>query len=491
MESFNHRQRLALVDRTLGSRSVDTGDTLTSFHHRILNGSVGLRSIHLLVSQGVFAIGLAAVLWVMNWPLALGLLAVASIAAVPMRMVNRLVRITAARQVSTFSTLMARLGNVFRNLSLIRAYNLQDRERIQFERHLRAYFGDIDRWLHAEGVMNALGAVLVLAGIVVIAVAQTTRFALDTALVVPFLYLFVRFAQQMGGFAGSLGRLTHTLPDLCFTFESWTKSGERGWTQTPAAAEALEPAETPFGWEIRDVTFGYAGQAPLFAGLNFQVVPGSLVHVSGPSGSGKTSLVALLMGEAVPASGTIELTAGGRWSPIGTSRSHLCAHLGYASAESYLFAGTLLRQCDLRAGVASRRGFPVANDDPCRVRVHRGFQRSVRASHRRARSGNVDRPAAAAVAAARAPAASSCVDPRRSAVERRRRDRSANRRQPPDAASAVHDYLGVTSSACERRRRDPRASGRGRGVCLKLRTGERLPPCGSEPHPAANEGPFW
>ena len=89
------------------------------------------------------------------------------------------------------------------------------------------------------------------------------------------------------------------------------------------------------------MTFGYAGQAPLFAGLNFQVVPGSLVHVSGPSGSGKTSLVALLMGEAVPASGTIELTAGGRWSPIGTSRSHLCAHLGYASAESYLFAGTL------------------------------------------------------------------------------------------------------------------------------------------------------
>ena len=90
----------------------------------------------------------------------------------------------------------------------------------------------------------------VLAGIVVIAVAQTTRFALDTALVVPFLYLFVRFAQQMGGFAGSLGRLTHTLPDLCFTFESWTKSGERGWTQTPAAAEALEPAETPFGWRF-------------------------------------------------------------------------------------------------------------------------------------------------------------------------------------------------------------------------------------------------
>lgn len=341
MESFNHGLRLDLIDRTLASRSVDTGETLTFFHHRILNASVGLRSIHQLVSQGVFTMGLAATLCVMNWQLSAALLAVASIAIVPMRVVHRHVRSTAAHQARTFTTLMAKLGNVFRNIALIRLYNLQGRERRQFEHHLRAYTRDIGHYLHADGLMNAVGPLFALAGIVTIGFAGASRFALDVALLVPFLYLFVRFAQQLGSCAGAAGRLSHALPDLRFIFDWWTRRRLRESTPTAASDDAIGPIEAAVGWALRDVTFGYPNQAPLFTSFDYQVTAGSLVQICGPSGSGKTSLVALLTGEVSPNSGTVEVIAdGGRW-PIELASDRLRDHLGYASAESYLFAGSL------------------------------------------------------------------------------------------------------------------------------------------------------
>lgn len=337
MEAFNHRLRLDVIARSLSAPFANTGETLTTFHHRILNASVALRSIHQLVSQSLFALGLAAALFLMNGPLSLALLAIASLAIVPMRLVNAQVRRTSERQASTFSTVMTGLGNVLRNIALIRLHNLQDLEHRRFEERLRAYTRDISRVLHADGMMNALAPLFLLTGIVIIAVAQTSRVALDSALIIPFLYLFVRFAQQFGSLAGSVTRLAHGWQDLRFMFECWTKdSGAPALVSRDAVV-----IESAVGWSLRNVTFGYPNQPPLVAGLDFDVPPGSLVQICGPSGSGKTSLVALMTGEATPDDGTIELISGDRRWPVERARTRLGDHLGYAGAEPYLFAGTL------------------------------------------------------------------------------------------------------------------------------------------------------
>lgn len=57
--------------------------------------------------------------------------------------------------------------------------------------------------------------------------------------------------------------------------------------------------------EARDVSFGYAGAAPLYLGFNLSVAPGERVALSAPSGFGKTTLCRLLAGYEKPQAGSV------------------------------------------------------------------------------------------------------------------------------------------------------------------------------------------
>ena len=89
------------------------------------------------------------------------------------------------------------------------------------------------------------------------------------------------------------------------------------------------------------MTFGYENQLPLFCNFDLSVAPGSLVHIAGPSGSGKTSLIALMTGEAVPSRGEVAVRINGAESSLDVRGDVLRTNVGYASAEPYLFAGTI------------------------------------------------------------------------------------------------------------------------------------------------------
>lgn len=69
---------------------------------------------------------------------------------------------------------------------------------------------------------------------------------------------------------------------------------------------------------IRDLTFAYSGQAPLFENFNLRVRPGEAWSVIGPSGCGKTTLLYLLAGLRHPAGGTIVI----RQAPLSRPRPH-------------------------------------------------------------------------------------------------------------------------------------------------------------------------
>jgi ATP-binding cassette subfamily F protein 3 len=56
---------------------------------------------------------------------------------------------------------------------------------------------------------------------------------------------------------------------------------------------------------VRELTFGYPGQAALFENLDFSLNAGDRLCVVGPNGKGKTTLLQLLAGNLKPQSGTI------------------------------------------------------------------------------------------------------------------------------------------------------------------------------------------
>lgn len=57
--------------------------------------------------------------------------------------------------------------------------------------------------------------------------------------------------------------------------------------------------------EARDVSFGYAGAAPLYQSFSLSVAPGERVALSAPSGFGKTTLCRLLAGYEKPQAGSV------------------------------------------------------------------------------------------------------------------------------------------------------------------------------------------
>jgi ABC-2 type transport system ATP-binding protein len=72
--------------------------------------------------------------------------------------------------------------------------------------------------------------------------------------------------------------------------------------QPPATAPP--PAGTP-ALRIKDLSFGYPGQAPLFDGFDLEVPAGSRFGLFGPNGAGKTTLMQLMTGLLTPTRGEI------------------------------------------------------------------------------------------------------------------------------------------------------------------------------------------
>lgn len=109
---------------------------------------------------------------------------------------------------------------------------------------------------------------------------------------------------------------------------------------SPGLAEV--PAGEPLGFELRDVTFRYAGSIGPAAleHVSLRIPPGQVTAIVGESGSGKTTLMKLLLKFYAPTEGTILL--GGHDLQAFSARS-LRARTGIVMQEGFLFSGTVRR----------------------------------------------------------------------------------------------------------------------------------------------------
>ncbi|MDE2841156.1 MAG: ABC transporter ATP-binding protein [Chloroflexota bacterium] len=82
-----------------------------------------------------------------------------------------------------------------------------------------------------------------------------------------------------------------------------------------AQCQAVQQADSPTAEaatarpraELRDISFAYREDQPIFKGLSWQVSPGDAWAVIGPSGCGKSTLLYLLTGLRQPQAGTVRV----------------------------------------------------------------------------------------------------------------------------------------------------------------------------------------
>lgn len=98
-------------------------------------------------------------------------------------------------------------------------------------------------------------------------------------------------------------------------------------------------------FRLRDIEFGYPGQAPVLRGVDLDLAPGQRLALTGPNGVGKSTLLWLMLGLLAPTRGEIEAFGSARRSEADFTEVRRHAGLLFQDPDDQLFCPTVLEDC--------------------------------------------------------------------------------------------------------------------------------------------------
>ena len=217
----------------------------------------------------------------------------------------------------------------------------------------------VRRWGEAGTAQCTLSSAAADASGAISALAKTTRFGLQVAMLGVGAYLVLLHEMTPGAMIAAAIILARGLAPVEQLISSWRLfTGARTAWARLASCVALAPDEggatrlpRPAGHvEVEGVTYIPPGRRePVIRQASFRLAAGEALGVVGPSGAGKTTLVRLVVGSLRPSVGHVRLDGAevSAWPAEDRGR-----HVGYLPQSVELFAGTV-RDNIARLGEAS------------------------------------------------------------------------------------------------------------------------------------------
>lgn len=314
------------------------GDLLTRFgsdaarvQTLLVDGALGaLQNILFLAVAAAITFSLSPALALWSF---LGLFIALLVAALFRRPVEARTRRVREAMADLSHVLSERLGN----LRAIRLHRSQSEEKA----HLAAASERLNREVVGFQALNAMstGAPGLLLTLALAWVYLLGGRLLESGTI--SLGTFVAFVLYQGRLFGPAQGLLGLIRNLFEARVSLARVAEvlgRECADEHAATERAIAAADAAAVELRDVTFAYAGKAPVLCDAQLRIRAGERVALFGDSGAGKSTLVQLLFGLRRAAAGSV-LIAG---RPAHErARTDARGVLGYAGAEPYLLHATL------------------------------------------------------------------------------------------------------------------------------------------------------
>ncbi len=330
---YDYLQRLSLsfFERTstgeLMSRLTNDVNALESF---VTHGS------SLTLVDMVRLVGTMIVLFVLNWQLALAVVAPLPVLAVSLRWFNRRVRPMYRQVRARLGDINAQLQDNLAGMRVIQAFAQEssalDRFATESEAYYHARVRAIRTWstfFPAFRFVASLGPVLVLGAGAWLVVGD--RLSLGT--LVAFLSYTVSFYEPL-----------HRLTEVDNVIQQAIAAGERIFElldsqpdiQDPPEAIRLEQVQGEVRFE--DVHFCYGQGDEVLHDVEFTMAPGEVVALVGPSGAGKTSIANLVSRFYDPIHGRVTLDGRDlRQVELASLRRHVAVVL----QETFLFNTTV------------------------------------------------------------------------------------------------------------------------------------------------------
>lgn len=299
---FGHLQRLdsAFFDRhPVGRLMTRVTTDIEALADLFSSGVVSL------LGDSVKLVAIVAILWWLDWRLALVTLTVVPVLFFitfwfrgRIRQIYREVRRRIAR-------INAYLQEAISGMLLVQLFRRQRQDLREFE-EINREFRDAE--LHSVVYESSLSAVVELVGSVAVALiiwyggGRILLGALTFGTLVAFLEYTSRFfgpIRELSGFYAVMQGAMASLERIYALFD------ERASITSPATAAPNRPAEGRITFE--DVRFSYQPGDEVIRGVSFDIMPGEKVAVVGATGAGKTTLSKLLIRLYDPVGGRIKL----------------------------------------------------------------------------------------------------------------------------------------------------------------------------------------
>lgn len=255
------------------------------------------------------------------------------------------VRANAASLPTQHENVVRTINRVNSNWLLVFLLGTQIEEFNRSVADVRAYTTQAKR-THKLGVLNSsfppFVGILILIGVILL---SQGAFQTPGSKLLVFLYLFIRFVQNMAGGLGNLGHCQGVYPHFKESYqfflsaESKLRSALSGMSKSNVgSASKYELPRNPVAVDVQNICYRYSAGSPLiFNQFSLTLMAGEQVAVVGRSGIGKSTLISLILGIYTPESGSITINGEVPCSAL----SQKCYSLGYVGPEPFLFQGTL------------------------------------------------------------------------------------------------------------------------------------------------------
>ena len=262
-------------------------------------------SIVIVLVEGVTLIVIVAVMFAVNWQLALLALAILPIVFMVTRYFRRRIRRSSSGERTAQARISAFLNEHLHGMTVVQLFNREEESEGEFETHNKRYRESLIelRWhsavfLSVQEVLAAIGLGLILYGGgqgvlagwatlgTLVAFVQYTERAFQPVL---------RLSQEYNSVQIALGAAERIYGML---------------TQEPAVQSPPNP--TPMGAvrgeiEYQGVHFWYLPDEPVLRGVDLKIPAGQTIAIVGATGAGKSSLVSLLARQYDPTRGRVLL----------------------------------------------------------------------------------------------------------------------------------------------------------------------------------------
>lgn len=304
------------------------------------------------------AITLAVIMLLLTWELTVVGLSLLAVLGMALVQINRPIHHIAQELPKEIYTISRGIQRTTRNwllVQILRTNNLEYEKLVNCE--LRYRYLDI-RILLLTFLSNALPQTLGMLLVVGIIFLNIKFFHVESAIFLSFLYLFLRFVQNISNISQKFGKTISFYPQFKIAVKGFQKLSNEDVCASSHPTKLIsifnpnphyinksilehsnltEIGSSP-NISIQNLSFTYEKDLmPVLSNLSLEIKAGSQIGIIGKSGSGKTTLLGLILGLLTPTGGKVLLN--GEESSEFYSKNKI--KIGYVGPEPFLIEGSI------------------------------------------------------------------------------------------------------------------------------------------------------